>query len=308
MTTMTMTQANGMTAAAEVWAVDADGGAARRIEGVYGSCEALRLTSDGLRLEAGQGLVGAVAAREVPILLDELDDESFERCEAARASGVDGALALPLFDEGRLTHVAVLMFRGAAGMVGAVELWTGRRGRFELGLAEAFAPGLDRFAALSQHVNFPMGSGLPGLVWQSSRPMLLKGIGTSVKFLRSTGAETAGLTTGIGYPVRKGNELQAVALWLSSAVSPLLKRHEVWLSETGDAAGLQLADVADEAGSLERADGLKGYAERAAQERRPVVFDVSDAQAFRGANEIVAGVALPVLVHDRVTAVGVIAW
>ncbi|MEO0588835.1 MAG: hypothetical protein AAF078_14500, partial [Planctomycetota bacterium] len=243
----------------------------------------------------------------VPVLLTELDEESFERCDAAKASGIGGAVAVPVFDESRLTSVALLMLR-ASGMTGAIELWAGRRGRFELGLAETFAPGLERFAKLSRYVGFPKGSGLPGLVWETSRPRLLRGIGTSNQFLRSSGAETSGLTTGFGYPVRRGNELLAVVLWLSSSVSPLARRHELWETPDGSSAGLKLTDVADANADEHRHGALEPFVREAGETRRPVVFDAAGLSVADGDNAVSAGIALPVLVHDRLGAVGVLAW
>ncbi|MEM1099323.1 MAG: hypothetical protein AAGH92_11110 [Planctomycetota bacterium] len=295
---MTMTQTHGMTAAAEVWRVNDDESQATLLEGVYGDCEALRLSSAGQVLSAGEGLAGAVLARKVPVLLDKLDGESFERLEAASSGGVVAAVALPVFDEAKLTGVAVIMFRGAPEMIGAVELWAGRRGRFELGLTEAHYAGLERFGKVSRHVNFPMGSGLPGLVWQTAMPRVMSGLGQSREFLRSSGAETAGLTDGFGYPVIYRNELKAVMLWLSSGGSPLARLHEVWRS--GEAGVQRMSSVF--APGTEAWDANEVVA-RSARERRPVVFD--DASVGGGWS---GGIALPVLVHDRVSAVGVLAW
>ncbi|MEM1026780.1 MAG: hypothetical protein AAGJ38_01720 [Planctomycetota bacterium] len=289
-----MTQTHGMTAAAEVWRVSEDESQATLLEGVYGDCEALRLSAGNQTLAAGEGLAGAALARKVPVLLDRLDSESFERCEEAASGGVVAAVALPVFDEAKLTSVAVVMFRGAPEMVGAVELWAGRRGRFELGLTEAHYAGLDRFGKVSRHVNFPMGSGLPGLVWQTAMPRVMSGLGQSREFLRSSGAETSGLTDGFGYPVIHRNELKAVMLWLSSGGSPLARLHEVW--QAGDTGVQRVASVF--APGTEAWDANEVVA-RTARERRPVVFDDD---AWSG------GIALPVLVHDRVSAVGVLAW
>lgn len=305
---MTMTHANEMTAAAEVWQVAPDAASAQLIQGVYGPCEALRLASQGLTLDVGQGLVGAVLARQVPVLLSDLDDESFERTQPAQSGGVTAVLALPMFDENRLAYVTVFMYRSAPEMIGAVELWAARRGRFELGLAEEFAPGLDHFAKLSRYVGFPKGSGLPGVVWERSTPWLIRGIGHSKMFLRSTGAETAGLTTGLGYPVRRGNELLAVATWLSSGVSPLIRRHEVWLSSDGNPETLALAQVADAGDTPARHEALRDPVRMAAKERRPMVLETEGLPLAEGENAVTGVAILPVLNHDKVSAVGVLAW
>ncbi len=291
-----MTQTHGMTAAAEVWRVNDDESVATLLEGAYGDCEALRLESTGTELPAGEGMAGAVLARRVPVLLEQIDGEVFERVEAARSAGVVAALGMPVFDESRLSHVVVVMFRGEPGMVGAVELWAGRRGRFELGLTEAYHAGLERFGKVSRHVNFPMGSGLPGLVWQTALPRMMTGLGQSREFLRSSGAESAGLTTGFGYPVIHRNELKAVMLWLSSEQTPLAKRHEVWRCEGRTCRRVTTEAIADDASDLV---DTQPFVELTVRERRPVVFETDG-------NE--DGVVLPVLVHDEVRGVGVLVW
>lgn len=316
MTTITHTQ--DMTAAAEVWRVNDGGTALTLTHGVYGSAEALRLASTGLSLDIGQGLAGGVLARKVPVLLDALDADSFERCDAAAAAGVVAAVAIPIFDQASLTSVLVMMFRGDTSMKGAVELWAGRRGRFELGRTAAHYAGLGRFGKISRYVNFPIGSGLPGEVWQSASPQIMSNLGGSRGFLRSAGAESAGLDTGFGFPVIHRNELMAVMLWLSSPQSPLTTVQEVWVSPDGTAAALRRAGV--------QAQGLPGFADAdapdahsvpavidAARTRRPVVFENPHALGTarvtaRHREELSAGVAIPVFSHDHIRAVALLAW
>ena len=316
MSLMTMTETHGMTAAAEVWRVD-DGGLGVTLDsGVYGSAESLRLVSDEMTLAAGEGLAGAVLARKVPVLLDELDEESFERCGPANASDVTAAIGLPIFDEGRMSSVLVVMFRGQPGMKGAVELWAGRRGRFELGLTAAHYAGLERFGKVSRYVNFPMGSGLPGEVWQSAAPRILTGLGQSRAFLRSSGAESAGLKTGFGFPVIHRNELSAVMLWLSSEDTPLAKIYEVWETTDGTPETLWRThcDAKWVPGYTDAvpASPMKPVSE-AARLRRPVLFEDPAALGLEVETcvqeaGVFCGVAIPVLVHDRVRAVALLAW
>ncbi|MEO1235831.1 MAG: GAF domain-containing protein [Planctomycetota bacterium] len=310
---MTSTQTQAMTAAAEVWRVDAQEQSVTLIESVYLDAEALRPAGEGggATLATGQGLAGLVLARRVPVLLNEPDAESFERVGPAADVGVKAVLGLPIFDEDKLTYVVVLMFRGSPGMVGAVELWAGRSGRFELGLAELFHSGLEHFAKVSEHVNFPMGSGLPGEVWRDARPRLMTGLGQSRGFLRSSGAETAGLTTGFGYPIIHRNELKAVMLWLSSAVSPLAAYQAVWRTKDGTAGAL--ARWCDDRGvglahGAASSEAVPGAVLKAGSERRPVVFTEAGAGGAPEDAKVSAGLALPVFAHEKMRAVGVLAW
>ncbi len=289
-----MTQTHGMTAAAEVWRVSEDETRLALAEAIYGGNESLRLASSSLSLSTGEGLAGAVLARRVPVFLEEFDDESFERAVPARADGVAAVLGLPVFDQAKLTHVVLFMFRGGPDAVGAVELWAGRRGRFELGLTEAYYAGLERFGKVSRHVNFPMGSGLPGMIWQTAMPRVLTGVGRSREFLRSSGAESAGLTNGFGYPVIERNELKAVMLWLSSSESPLARVQEVW--RPGEDGWKRVQCASEQGIEIIEADEV---IERCVAERAPILAEKPGCSGVA---------ALPVMIHENVRAVGVIAW
>ena len=305
-----------MTAAVEIWTPTSD----ERITctaGVYGGpgAETLRLASEAMSFSGGEGLPGAVMARGVPVLLGELDDESFPRADTAGEAGVVAALGLPVFDEDELVSVVLFLFRGGPGHTGAVELWAGQRGRFELGLSRAHYSGLERFARLSRHVNFPMGAGLPGFVWENKCPKAVNDLSGSAGFLRSSGAETAGLAAGFGFPVCFQNELRAVMLWLSSSATPLARFHEVWISEDGGPLRFGGGAALGRPGLLDpdtAADGIPAVAEAAAT-KRPVLIADPDAlgahrsEAARAAG-ITAGIALPVLVLGRLRAVAVLAW
>ena len=315
----TATQTNNMTAGVETWAPDEAAGRIRRTGGVYGGsgAEGLRLASAELSFSNGEGLPGSVMARGVPVLLDGLDEEAFPRAAEAAEAGVVAALGLPVFDEDRLVSVVTFLFRGGPGFVGGVELWAGQRGRFELGLSNAYHSGLDRFARLSKHVNFPMGSGLPGFVWENKCPKVVNNLAGSAGFLRSSGAETAGLAAAVGFPVCFQNELRAVMLWLSAAATPLARLQEAWISGDGDGDGLAFGGggALGVPGMIDpeaRASSIPAVA-AAASSRRPVlVDDPAQLGAFRAeaarAQGVTAGVALPVLVLGKLRAVCLLAW
>ena len=310
------TQAASTTAAVEVW-TPTGGDRITCTAGVYGGpgAEALRLASEGMTFSGGEGLPGAVLARGVPVLLDELDDESFPRRSVAGEAGVVAALGVPIFDEDQLVSVVLFLFRGGPERVGAVELWAGQRGRMELGLSKAFYGGLGRFARLSRHVNFPMGAGLPGFVWENKCPKAVNNLAGSAGFLRSSGAETAGLAAGFGFPVCFQNELRAVMLWLSTAATPLARLHEVWLSEDGGGLRFGGGAALGRPGLLDpetAADAVPAVAEVMSTKRPVLIADPAALGAHREeaarAAGIASGVAMPVLVLGRLRAVAVLAW
>ena len=313
----TATRTDSMTAGVEIWTPDEAAGRIRHAAGVYGGAgaEGLRLASADRAFSSGEGLPGAVMARGVPVLLDELDEEAFPRAQEAAEAGVVAALGLPVFDEDKLVSVVTFLFRGGPGFVGGVELWAGQRGRFELGLSNAHHSGLERFARLSRFVNFPMGSGLPGFVWENKCPKVVNQLSGSTGFLRSSGAETAGLAAAVGVPVCFQNELRAVMLWLSTRQTPLARLQEAWIS--GDGGGLAFGGggalgVPGMVDPEAEASAVPAVAEAAASRRPVLVDDPARLGAFRAeaarAQGVTAGVALPVLVLGKLRAVCLLAW
>ncbi|BAM04195.1 GAF domain-containing protein [Phycisphaera mikurensis] len=311
------TQTNPMTAGVETWAPDEAAGRIRRTAGLYqgDGSEGLRLASAELSFSSGEGLPGAVMARGVPVLLDGLDEEAFPRAAEAREAGVTAALGLPVFDEDQLVSVVTFLFRGGPGFTGAVELWAGQKARFELGLAKAHYSGLERFGRLSKHVNFPMGAGLPGFVWENKCPKVVNNLQGSAGFLRSSGAETSGLAAAVGFPICFQNELRAVMLWLSTKESPLARLQEAWISGDGGAlefaggSGLGREGLIDPNASAASVPAVA----TATATRRPVLFDdLASLGGHRAAAAAEAGltmgVALPVLVLGKLRAVCLLAW
>lgn len=214
---------------AERWDADNNGNNLLRTAALLDACDPLDKTSaNPTTLPTLDGLPGQVHARQTPLIWSTFDDETPTRRDALIACGITTAIGIPVFDGEEVASVLVLYLKTNSSHKGAVELWSSRRGRFELGVTGSYYTGLERFAAISQHVNFPMGSGLPGQIWQNAMPRLMTDLASSPKFMRSSGAESSGLTTGFGFPIVRARELKAALLILSSQDSPIARKFETW--------------------------------------------------------------------------------
>ncbi|NJO11431.1 MAG: PAS domain S-box protein [Leptolyngbyaceae cyanobacterium SL_1_1] len=71
---------------------------------------------------------------------------------------------------------------------------------------------LEQFGLISQRYQFPIGTGLPGRVWQSQQLEWIRDVSTvsESKFLRAKSALSVGLKTGVGIPILFGREPLAV--------------------------------------------------------------------------------------------------
>ncbi len=72
------------------------------------------------------------------------------------------------------------------------------------------AKGLERFRKMSLDMTFAQGSGLPGRVWATKKPVWIKDVTTEGNFPRVGAAHKAGLKAGLGIPVLAGDEVIAV--------------------------------------------------------------------------------------------------
>ena len=284
-------------AAAELWTASPEG--PRLQEGCYGPHDGLRAAGANTRLQPGEGAIGEAFESGTPRLVGSANELGVAYREAAADTGVEAAILLPFLSPpgtagsgdagGEVQAVLSLMLRGErvgdASSKGAAELWAGTKGRFELSLEQSHHVNLDRFARVSQFVNFPMGAGLPGLCWQNATAELVPDVGTAKGFLRSSGAESDGLSVGLGLPLLRGAELRAVLLLISSNASPFAVVHEVW--KTGpDADGPLVRNRGTYGGHVELAEATRGLEaagapsiERARATGLPVLLDGADALA-----------------------------
>ncbi|MGQ7845602.1 GAF domain-containing protein [Granulosicoccus sp. 3-233] len=83
------------------------------------------------------------------------------------------------------------------------------------------------FAEASVAESFARGEGLPGKVWESGKPIVLKEFDGSY-FKRAEAAAEAGLTSAVAIPVFAGNELKAVLVLFCSADADHMGAIEVW--------------------------------------------------------------------------------
>ncbi|MEL7088440.1 MAG: hypothetical protein AAGL98_08390, partial [Planctomycetota bacterium] len=159
--------------------------------------------------------------------------------------------------------------------------------------------------------------------WETAMPWLVPDLAKAKGFLRSSGAESDGLSVGLGLPLMQRTELRSVLLLLSSRASPIARVHELWV-EDPDRPGTLTRSQGVYGGSTALAEGSRdltyaidahdGLPARAWSSGQPVLIEGADAVAAAGARrgdvlrEAGLGFALayPVVVTDRVRAVVVL--
>jgi hypothetical protein len=165
------------------------------------------------------------------------------------------------------------------------------------------------FREASEGISFERGQGLPGGVWGAEAPILMRDLGSSAGFVRSAAARASGLATGLGVPIATPSGTPFVLALLSSRVSPIARRFELWdatAARPGRPASAALIDgLCDVEGPLWGAErklaAWQGPVGRALATGAPVA-ETNPAGAARYAGMV----ALPLHAHGEVTRV--VAW
>lgn len=249
--------------------------------GSYGDLAEFEVASRRASFAKGEGLPGKAWAEARPVVLKGFDGSYFKRIEAAAEAGLTAAVAVPVFDGDDLKAVLVVLCGDDAERTGAIEVWAEKDGL--LMLEDGYYGRAEHFEWVSRHTHFPKGQGLPGGVWATGHPMLMRDLGSGYRFVRADSAAKAGLTTGLGLPVPVPGDATYVLTLLSAKGTPIARRFELWDARRGK-AGKDAALLVD--GICAR-EGTLWNPDNAGNERR--------ATAWQGAIGRVIGTGLPVV-------------
>lgn len=209
---------------AEIWAPEGDRLVLK--SGSYGALDEFAAVSGKESFVRGEGLPGKAWAEERPVVLKKFEGSYFKRTEAAKVAGLTSAVAVPVFDGDDLKAVLVVLCADDDVRTGAIEVWKEEDGL--LSLDDGYYGAARHFEWVSQHTQFPRGQGLPGGVWASNSPILMRDLGSGYKFIRAESAGKAGLTNGLGMPVPAPGGLTYVLTLLSARGTPIARRFEIW--------------------------------------------------------------------------------
>ena len=251
---------------AEIWVPEDD----RLVlsSGVYGAHATFAKASHHESFAKGEGLPGKAWAEARPVVLKVFDGSYFRRTEAAKEAGLTSAVAIPVFSGARLKAVLVVLCADDATRTGAIEVWAERDGI--LTLDDGYYGAATHFEWVSQHTQFPRGQGLPGGVWSSNTPILMRDLGSGYRFVRSESAGQAGLTTGLGVPIPVPGGGTYVLTLLSAKGTPIARRFEIWDARAAKTGPREAAKLID--GICER-EGPLWDPENAGNERVATVWE-----------------------------------
>ncbi len=186
---------------AEIWVPTKDGTQLQFLDGLYGPLGEFRAVSEQMRFGFDEGLPGKAWATGHPIILKQFENSYFKRTEAAKAAGLTCGVAVPVFAGEHLMAVVVFFCGDDEAHIGAIELWHNDPDKsYEMRLVDGYYGTAEMFEFNSRHTRFPRGYGLPGRVWKSNMPMIVKDLYHSTAFLRWQQAMEIGINRGLGIP------------------------------------------------------------------------------------------------------------
>ena len=304
--------------AAEIWVPTEDGKRLRLLDGLYGPFDEFRALSQGMQFGYDEGLPGKAWASRHPIILKEFRNSYFKRTKAAHAVGLTCGVALPVFAGEELKAVVVLFCGDDDEHVGAIELWHTDPDRSPfMRMVDGYYGSAEMFEFNSRHTSFPRGFGLPGRVWKSNMPLIVKDLFNSKSFLRWQQATEIGINCGLGIPYPDVSGEMRVMTFLSARDTPIARRFEIWVPDlkqdvlsfhSGDCdQNMPLASQYDSK-SIRKGDGTiwQVWVSGVPAICTNLADDKSVAGRSASAAYLHSMLALPVMRNDSVTAV--IAW
>jgi GAF domain-containing protein len=217
---------------AEIWVPTKDRTQLQLLDGLYGPLKEFRAASEQMRFRIDEGLPGKAWAAGHPVILKEFENSYFKRTEAAKAVGLTCGVALPVFVGEQLTAVVVLFCGDDEAHVGAIELWHNDPDTaYEMMLVDGYYGSAEMFEFNSRYTKFPRGFGLPGRVWKSNMPLIVKDLYHSKTFLRWREAVEIGINRGLGIPYPHASGKTWVMTFLSARDTPIARRFEIWVPD-----------------------------------------------------------------------------
>lgn len=223
--------------AAEAWIPDESGTELSLGSACYGPGKPFETISRSMTFKYGEGLAGRAWKAGKPLIINDIAHSWFTRKDFLTDTGIESALAIPIFSGEFLQGVMTLylgpsLISGRAA--GAVEVWvnneTNRNN--ELRLEEGYYGELSRFEWVSRKLTMMKDFGLPGSAWAEEIPVLIEDISTSNSFLRQQAAAESGMKLGIAMPYCRDLDQVDIVTVLSSTDTPIAKQFEVWLPDS----------------------------------------------------------------------------
>ena len=302
----------------EIWSPSPDGSHLALQQASYRDAYALQDASQGMTFEKGEGLPGRIWDQRSPAFLKELITTAFVRSDVADAAGVTTAVGLPIFCEGRIQSIVLLLLDSRHQMKAAFESWQFDSNAGGLRLAAGTYINCERLRRSSEFLVLPYGEGLAGVAAEDSRPYVGARFSDDANVVRGIALAGEQLISGVAVPLTdSGAPTSDIFILLNSQTTQMFSLLQLW-KPSPDGRDLKLAaEFVDGVASLSSQTSAvtsrpdRGIAGDAWMKRSPVVAGNGSVSSSivrcHEAHTLSIGLAIPTIVNGQVTAVTVMA-
>ena len=301
----------------EVWEPTDDDKEIRLTKSCYRDAASFHEASRNLTFRRGEGLPGRIWEQGTPAFLKELITTEFVRRDIAGAAGVTTAIGLPIFANGKVKSVVLILLDSRHQMKTVFELWSYDASAGGLTLAGGTYINCERLRRLSEFVTLPIGEGLAGIAYEQSRPYVASQLADDKFAVRGLALAAEQLVSGVAIPLTdSGQASDDVLLLFNSDLTPMFSVLQLWKRNGGNELVL----------ASEVIDGVPSLASQLAGVVTQTGSDIAEQAALSGGavavgNGAVEGavacsnlrrqlnlaLAIPTVVDGNVTAVCVLA-
>jgi FixJ family two-component response regulator len=236
----------------EVWEPNSDCSRLHLTQSSYRDADAMEHISRDLSFSINEGLPGEVWTGKMPVFYRELTTGPFVRSDAAAAAGLTTGVGIPVFRDGRLQSVILLLLDGGESLKTVIEHWRMNDVTDRYELYGGFYANCERLRRLSEFVSCPAGEGLPGIIAQRQMPYLGTRFADDSNEVRGVVIDAERLHSGIGLPLTdSGRRHEDVLLLLNSDSTPLFRMMQIWKPASSGASATMVSEVFDGERSLQ---------------------------------------------------------
>jgi FixJ family two-component response regulator len=235
----------------EVWEPSSDHTRLHLTQSSYRDAEAMEHISRDLSFSINEGLPGEVWTGKMPVFYRELTTGPFVRSDAAAAAGLTTGVGIPVFRDGRMQSVILLLLDGGESLKTVIEHWRMNDVTDRYELFGGIYANCERLRRLSEFVSCPAGEG-PGIIAQRQLPYLGTRFADDSNEVRGVVIDAERLHSGLGLPLTdSGRRHEDVVLMLNSDSTPLFRMMQIWKPASSSASATLASEVFDGERSLQ---------------------------------------------------------
>jgi hypothetical protein len=186
----------------------------------------------------GEGLPGKIWQQRAPVFMDELITTEFPRTGIASAEGMTTAIGFPVFCEGHLDSIILILVDSRDQKVkAAFESWSYDADSSAFKLVAGTFINCEKLRRLSEYVSLPIGQGLPGVCVEQSSPYIGARFADNTPEVRGIAIASEQLLTGVALPLTdSGRVVSDTFLLFNSESTPVFSVLQVWkpISNSGE--------------------------------------------------------------------------